>query len=52
MKKSIIIYFLFLSLAYASNPEIETIELPENYKINEVQDLSLSEFLNTPIEEL
>jgi len=52
MKKLVIICCLFLTLGYASNSEGETKTQVENSEINGIDYLSLSEFLNTPIEEL
>jgi len=52
MKKSVIICCLFLTLGYASSTEVESINPTENYEINEMEGLSLSEFLNLPLEEL
>jgi len=52
MKKLVIICCLFLTLGYASDSEGETIDQSENSEINEIEYLSLSEFLNMPIEEL
>jgi hypothetical protein len=53
MKKLVIICCLFLTLGYASNSEEEEIiNQAEKPEINEIDYLSLSEFLNAPIEEL
>jgi len=52
MKKLLIICCLSLTLGYASSSEVETINQAENSEINEIDYLSLSEFLNAPIEKL
>jgi len=52
MKKSVIICCFFLTLGYASSTEVETIHQTKNSELNEIEYLSLSEFLNAPIEEL
>ena len=52
MKKLVIICCLFLTLGYASSSEGEKINQTENSEINEIEYLSLSEFLNASFEEL
>ena len=52
MRKLVIICCLLLTLGYASSTKGETINQAKNSEINEIEYLSLSEFLNALIEKL